>query len=235
MAGKTARRCPGCGLVINFYRALLVASRAACFYLAKLFWPVRLAFIYPRWEINPGVWWQWLFPTAVVGGLAGLWLARGQIGKGPLVAALFFVSTLSPALGFVNVYPMRFTFVADHYQYLACIGPMVLFAGVVARFSQKWRMNPAAQYAPALLLLPILATLTWRQAGIYRNSETVWRDTLAKNPACWLAHTDLGWVLTAQGKLAEAESHYLEAIRLKSDNEDASLRLWQHAGKSGPV
>jgi Flp pilus assembly protein TadD len=211
----------------------LVASRAVCFYLAKLICPVRLIFLYPRWEMNPGLWWQWLFPTAVVGGLAGLWLARIRIGRGPLVAALFFVSTLAPALGFVNVYPMRFTFVADHYQYLACIGPIALFAGVAAHFSQKWRMNPASQYAPALLLLLVLATLTYRQARNYQNLETLWRDTLAKNPAAWMAHTNLGWLLTAQGNLAEAESHYREALRLKSDNEDAHYDYGNMLVKAG--
>ena len=74
------------------------------------------------------MWWQWLFPVAAVGVVAGLWLARHRIGRGPLVAVLFFAGTLGPALGFVNVFPMRYSFVADHFQYLAGVGLMALAA-----------------------------------------------------------------------------------------------------------
>ena len=136
-----------------------------------------LTFIYPRWKIEPAVWWQWLFPVAAVGVVAGLWLARRRMGKGPLVAVLFFAGTLGPALGFVNVYPMRYSFVADHFQYLASIGLIALCAAGLDRMP---RIIPAT-------LVVLLGVLTWRQAGIYRNLETLWRTTLVKNPDCWMA------------------------------------------------
>jgi protein O-mannosyl-transferase len=211
----------------------LVAGRALCFYTAKLLCPARLTFIYPRWEIDPAPGWGWLYPIAAIGGVAELWLVRRWIGKGPLVAALFFAGTLAPALGFVNIYPMRFTFVADHYQYLACLGPIALFAGAAAYFSEKWRINPSTKYALIFLLLSVLGTLTWRQAGVYQNLETLWRDTLAKNPACWMAHTNLGRLLTAQGILADAELHYRTAIRLKPDDEDVYYNYGNMLVKAG--
>ncbi|HOW19171.1 MAG TPA: O-GlcNAc transferase, partial [Phycisphaerae bacterium] len=97
----------------------LIAGRALWFYAAKLIWPVRLTFIYPRWPIDSGVWWQYLYPIAAVAAIGLLWGLRRRIGRGPLVAVLFFAITLAPALGFFDVYPMRYSFVADHFQYHA--------------------------------------------------------------------------------------------------------------------
>jgi Tfp pilus assembly protein PilF len=105
---------------------ILIAGRAVWFYAGKLIWPHPLIFMYPRWTIDPHAIWQWSFPTAAVIVIAALWLLRNRIGRGPLVAVLFFIGTLFPALGFVNVYPMRFSFVADHFQYLASLGILVL-------------------------------------------------------------------------------------------------------------
>jgi len=106
----------------------LIAGRAVWFYAAKLLWPAKLTFFYPRWHIDAGLWWQYLFPLAAVAVIAALWWLRSRLGKGPLVAVLLFVGTLTPALGFVDVYPMRFSFVADHFQYLASAGLIALGA-----------------------------------------------------------------------------------------------------------
>src|SRR5208282_4341571 len=163
---------------LSFVGRCLIAGRALWFYAAKLAWPAQLTFIYPRWEIDPAIWWQWLFPVAAIGVVAGLWLARGRIGRGPLAAVLFFGGTLGPALGFINTYPMRYSFVADHFQYLAGIGLITLCAAGLERIP---RVFPAA-------LVVLLGALTWHQTQIYRNPEILWRDTLAKNPDCWLAN-----------------------------------------------
>src|SRR5207247_887010 len=85
---------------------LLIATRALWFYAAKLLLPVNLTFIYPKWNIDPHQPWQWFFPLATVATF-GILLALRR--RGPLVAALFFAGTLLPALGFFNVYPMRYT------------------------------------------------------------------------------------------------------------------------------
>ena len=200
---------------LTFTDRCLIAGRALWFYAGKLAWPAQLTFIYPRWDIDPAVWWQWLFPLAAIGVVAGLWLARRRIGRGPLVAMLFFAGTLGPALGFVNVYPMRYSFVADHFQYLAGIGLITLFAAGLNRIP---RVFPAA-------LVVLLGALTWQQTGIYRNLEILWRDTLAKNPDCWLANNNLGIYLYHEGHLAEAMAHYHKAIQTNPDRGDAYYEL----------
>jgi tetratricopeptide (TPR) repeat protein len=193
----------------------LIAGRALWFYAGKLAWPVQLTFIYPRWTLETEAGWQWLFPIAAVGIMGGLWLARHRIGKGPLVAVLFFAGTLGPALGFVNVYPMRYSFVADHFQYLAGVGLIVLAAA---------GLNRAPRVIPATLVV-LLGALTWQQAGIYRDLETLWRDTLAKNPDCWLAHNNLGLLLRNQGCIEEAMEHYHQAIQINPNYAESLNNL----------
>src|SRR5688500_4432073 len=111
---------------------LLVAARAFWFYLGKPFCPVNLSFSYPRWSISPGnpLDYWWLVATA---GLAvAVYFARRRLGRGPEVALVFFAATLSPMLGFIMLYTFRYSFVADHYQYLASIGPLALAAAGLA-------------------------------------------------------------------------------------------------------
>ena len=84
----------GAAWSLTFADRCLIAGRALWFYAGKLVWPAHLTFIYPRWKIEPEMWWQWLFPVAAVVVVAGLWLARRRIGKGPLVAVLFFAARL---------------------------------------------------------------------------------------------------------------------------------------------
>jgi Flp pilus assembly protein TadD len=182
----------------------LIAGRALWFYAAKLAWPAGLTFVYPRWEIDAASVAQWAFPAAAVLVVVALWLARHRLGRAPVAAALLFTGTLAPALGFVDVYPMRYTFAADHYQYLAGIALLVPAAVALAR----------APRPVAAGLLALLAALTFARASAFRDAETLWRDTLAKNPGCWMAHNNLGALLAARGETQAAIVHYRESYLL---------------------
>ncbi len=190
----------------------LVAGRALWFYAGKLVWPHPLVFLYPRWQIDTAVWWQHLFPVAALAVLAGLWLLRRRLGRGPAAAVMLFAGTLFPALGFIAVYPMRFSFVADHFQYLASIGLIVLGVSLAVRFLR----GPAVMVGGALVLLT-LGGLTWSQARTYHDLETLWRHTLSKNPQAWLAHNNLGTVLVGRGEPEKAIGHFSRAVEVKPD------------------
>lgn len=203
----------------SFVERCLIAGRAIWFYVAKLFWPVELTFIYPRWVMDGTAWQPYLYPIAAVAVVIALWATRRWIGKGPLTAALYFAGTLFPALGFFNIYPMRYSFVADHFQYLAGVGVVVL--GVAAACWVFGRSGKIGRRLSRILPLPLMAALgllSWRQAGIYADVETLWRDTISKNPGAWMAHCNLGFLLASRGRLDEAVSHYNEALRLKPDD-----------------
>ena len=211
---------------LSLVERFLVAGRALCFYAGKLLWPGKLTFIYPRWHINAAVWWQYLFPLAVAGIIATFWLIRRQIGKGPLVAALFFVATLFPALGFFNVYFMRYSFVQDHFQYLASAGLITLIVAAGCRAAERFgKLGKGIATVLAVLILPTLGILTWRQCHIYKNHETLWRDTLQKNPSAWIAHNNLGNLLLDRGDLDEAIGHYRQVLKLKPDHAKAYTNL----------
>ena len=108
---------------------MLVASRALWFYAGKLAWPTDLAVIYPRWDISLGDPWAWLYLAGATALAATLWFMRHRVGRGPLAGALFFAVTLSPVLGFVNHGYMKYSFVADRFQYLAGIGVIAVLIG----------------------------------------------------------------------------------------------------------
>ena len=193
----------------------LIAGRVTWFYLGKLFWPVNLVFVYPRWHVSPTVWWQYLYPGAALLLLGVLYWQRGR-WRGPLAGLLFFGGTLFPALGFFNVYPFRFSLVADHFQYLAGIGPIVLVAAGVSTLFSSFRERRRF-WEPALCgtLLAVLCVLTWRQSRTYQNDETLWRTTLARNPDSSLAHNNLGNFFLQNGRGDEAVEQFQKALEIE--------------------
>ena len=111
-----------------------------------------------------------------------LWALRRR-WRGPLAGLLFFVGTLFPVLGFFNVYPFMFSFVADHFQYLASLGIIALAAAGTALLLDRWRLwSRPAGYAACLALLAILASLTWQQSRMYADVETLYQTTIAEIP-----------------------------------------------------
>ena len=202
----------------------LIAGRSLWFYVGKLLVPVELAFIYPRWNIDSSVLWSYAYPAAALLALLGLWLLRDRLGRGPFTAAAFFAVTLLPALGFINVYPMRYSFVADHFQYLASLGIIAL---VVSGMDGLLRTAVARRvgFAAAALAIFILASLTLRQGLMYSEVETLWRWTIDVNPRAWIAHNNLGAILVQRGEWAAAEEHFRTAIRLNANHVDALHNL----------
>ncbi|MEK6644251.1 MAG: tetratricopeptide repeat protein [Planctomycetota bacterium] len=197
--------------VFSFAERSLIAGRAVWFYLGKLLWPHPLIFIYPRWTLNTGDVAQIAWPVAAAMLLVTLVSLRKRIGRGPLVAALFFGGTLLPALGFVNVYPMRFSFVADHFQYLASIGPIVLFTTIMARLL-KHSIRLAMPIAGVVVVT--LSALTWNQGRLYANEEHLWRETLKRNPGAWIAMNNIGYAQGTRGELGAAIESLSAAVRL---------------------
>jgi tetratricopeptide (TPR) repeat protein len=195
----------------------LLAGRVVWFYLGKLFWPSPLIFIYPRWDVSRGVWWQYLPPLGAAGLAAMLWLLRGR-WRGPLAAMLFFVGTLFPVLGFFNVYPFLFSYVADHFQYLPGLGAITLAsAGIALGIARLPMPVRPAGWGAAVALVGLLAVLTWRQSAIYSDVETLYRTTVKRNPTCWMAYNNLGNLLTGSGRAQEAVGLLREAVRIKPD------------------
>lgn len=212
----------GAAYDLHFVQRCLLAGRVVWFYLGKLLWPVDLSFVYPRWTISAADASAYVGLVAAFAALAGLWLLRRRT-RAPLAAALFFAGTLFPALGFFNVYPFVYSYVADHFQYLACLGIIVplsawLVSGLASFPVWARRTIPAA-------IVAVLGFLTWHQSHDYRDNITLYRATLARNPAAWMAAYNLGMELAARGETDAALASYRNALQLYPDYAEAHANL----------
>lgn len=223
----------------SFLQRMLIAGRSIWFYAGKIFWPDPLIFVYPRWVIDTHRPLHFLFLAGAIAVPVALWIRRNRQGRGPLAAVLFFGGCLVPALGFANVYPMRFSFVADHFQYLASIG---LIALAVAAGASLLRRIAPGQTTPGLVLasglLVILATMTFLRTAPFRSAKLLWTDTTEKNHGAWMAYNNLANVLMREKDYAGArkaldaalavEPHYTYSrlnrviLELLIDNDPAS-------------
>jgi tetratricopeptide (TPR) repeat protein len=195
----------------------LIAGRALWFYAGKLIFPWPLAFIYSRWHIHIDSPRQYLFPAAALMLVIALYLLRSRTGRGPLAAVIYFAITLVPALGYFNIYPMRFSFVADHFQHLASIGLTTLAAVAIYRFTLN---RPRARVAISAVLLLALTSLTFAQSTHYLDAETLWRDTLTKTPDSWMVYTNLGRVFESEGRPLDAIPLHEKALALEPNIPD---------------
>ena len=213
---------------LTIIERVILAGRVIWFYLGKLLWPARLIFIYPRWTIDATSGWQYLYPAAALAlAMALAAIARpifapasqtASVGRrGPLAGYLFFCGTLVPALGFVNVYPFVFSFVADHFQYLASLGVIVPVASGLVIASERFAKGSVRVHALSAAVVVVLGVLTWHRSAVYANVETLFGDTIARNPAAWMAYQNLGTALAAEDRLPEAIDAYEGALRARPD------------------
>jgi len=193
----------------------LIAGRAFWFQLSNLFWPSNLMFVYPRWEINAAVWWLYLFPIGVLLLLLILWSLR-RWSRAPLAGALVYLLLLLPSLGFLNIYFFIYSFVADHWQYLACLGIITPCAsGIVLLTARLKAWQSLLEPGIMLVLAGVLFVLTWQQSRMYTDIETLYRTTIARNPECWMAQVNLGNILYKANRIREAMDLFKQASRIK--------------------
>ena len=210
----------GSEYALTLSQRLLLAGRVPWFYAWKVLWPSDLMFIYPRWTIDAGDWRQYLFLLGLAAVAAAfVWLARKN--RGPLAGFLIFLGTLFPVLGFFNVYPFRYSWVADHFQYLAALGILVPAASWLTLLAGRISPGKIGLASLPFLLLPILGAASRQQSAMYRDYETLFRETLARNPNSAFLHSNLGVQLMLQpGGAAEAAVEFQAAVRLKPDSAD---------------
>ena len=200
----------------------LIAGRAFWFQLSKLIWPSNLMFVYPRWQINAGVWWQYLFPLAVLLFLGMLWSLR-RWSRAPLAGVLVYLFLLLPSLAFLNIYFFLYSFVADHWQYLASLGIITPCASGIVLLVRRLQWKALLEPAGTLLLGGILFVLTWQQSRMYSDNEALYRTTIGRNPACWMAYCNLCDILYRSNRIPEAMELFGQALRIKPDAARFSL------------
>jgi tetratricopeptide (TPR) repeat protein len=212
-----------------------LAARAACagwaiwFYLYKALLPVNLCFCYPRWTTSASL--QAFVPLLLFLAMLLLFARFRRSWGRPLLFALgYFALALLPVLGFLDIYFMRYSLVADHWQYTALIGVVSLAAGLLAWVMERPGAPRTVAKAAAGALVLACAVLTFWQTFIYHDEETLWRDTLAKNPKSWMAYGNLGGLLVQRARAPGADSAALldkaeqcceEAVALQPQQAEA--------------
>ena len=207
---------------------ILIASHAAWFYAGKLLWPSKLTFSYPLWHIDPSnpLQYAWLIAGAALAG--GIYFARRWAGRSIEVATLFYLATLAPTMGFIMLYTFVYSFVADHYQYVACIGPFALASAAITLglaingygkagfpvFPLFGRRFPWLGWGLCTALVLGLSFLTWRQCRMYEDQETLWHVTCDRNPGSAMAHNNLGFLLLQKGEVDDAIRLFRQALEI---------------------
>ena len=201
-----------------FGHRCLIAGWAIWFYAGKLVYPSPLMFVYPQWQPDIHDLVQLLYPSAVIAVVAILWFGRSRFGRGPLVGALCFCGTLFPALSFFDVYFMRYSFVADHFQYLSSMALIALIVAVGHSACERIRrcsawIGPVA----AAIVVMVLSLMTWHDCHAFRDEHTLWNDTIRKNPDAWLAHHNLGVMAQNRGEWDAAIRHYGDVLAVNQE------------------
>ena len=223
----------------------LIAGRALWFYASKLVLPIDLIFVYPRWRIDSSQALQYVYPVTALALPLVLLLLHKRIGRGPLVAVLIFGGVLFPALGFLNVYPHRYSFVADHFQHHAALSLIVLFGAGLAMIpglrptpagtveGPAGARQPRTALAGWSVILLVLVALTFTRNFVYESKRTLWVDTIARNPNASMAHNNLGIEYHHEGNISAAIRSFREAIRTEPTNARAIGNLANMYVKQG--
>jgi tetratricopeptide (TPR) repeat protein len=208
---------------------LIMAGRAFWFYLGKLLWPAKLSFIYPRWEMSGGSAFEFAVALIPLLCMVALLIFLYPKMRHPWIHASFFAFayftiSLFPILGFFDVAFFRLSRVADHFQYLASMGPLSLAgAGLMVScegvmplgFYRLFRCNAA------ILLSGLLAILSFNKCQEYKSPMTLWRATILNNPRSPIAHNNLGFALWQSGDLTGFISELNTALSIDPNCPDA--------------
>ncbi|MBV8279386.1 MAG: tetratricopeptide repeat protein [Verrucomicrobia bacterium] len=215
---------------------LAAAGDAVWFYLGKLLWPNRLMAIYPRWQIDAAQWVSYLPLLAVIVIFSIFWLKRALWSRAYFFAFAYFIAALLPVLGLIDNYVFHYSFVFDHFQYLASIGPLALAGAGLARFSDSIiATKPWLQLGVCAGLLLLLGIATWQRTWVFNNEEALWTDAVSKNPNCWAGHYNLGFVFLQKGQVDKAVERFQKALEINPDLKEAHNNLGSALLKKGQV
>ena len=190
-----------------------------CRYLAKTIWPTNLSVFYPYTGLKPTL----VAFSAMLLLFSTLMAFRFRKARPYLLTGwLWFCITLLPVSGIVQVGAQS---MADRYTYLPSIGILILAVWSLSDFLARFR-NPLPIPSTLLSLALLLCfVLTWRQLNYWKNSEILFRHSIAATTENWMAHCNLGIALNQQGKTKEAVTEFRESLKFNPDYSIARQNL----------
>ncbi|OQX25210.1 MAG: hypothetical protein BWK80_16775 [Desulfobacteraceae bacterium IS3] len=210
----------------SFFSRIAIAGKAVWFYIYKAVVPHELMFVYPRWETDASALTSYIPGLILIGMLMLFWRYRAAWGRPFLFAFGYFVVTLFPVLGFFNIYFMRYSLVSDHWQYVSVIGVIALFSGIgTYLYQSRSKIDRQMFILVSVMIVTLFSYKTWTQAHIYKDQETLWSDSVAKNPDAVLARIHLGAIRKEQGRPEEAIEQFSQVLKRNPADVEANYNM----------
>jgi tetratricopeptide (TPR) repeat protein len=190
-------------------------------YLRQTFWPTKLAVFYPHSDgaVSP---WEIILAALLLVVITALTIMRRKEFPYLLVGWLWYLIMLLPVIGIVQVGLQGH---ADRYTYLPQIGLYIGLTWFLSDLIASWRYGRATSAIAAIIIIVSLAGFSRVQASYWKDSESLWKQTIANTSENHLAHAHLADLLLRQGRIQEAIVHCQEAIRIRPNETDAQNNL----------
>ncbi len=181
-------------------------------YVGKAFWPAHLS---PLYLFPAGSWETWRVLTSFLFLLAVtvLVIRERQRARYLLVGWLWFLGALVPVIGLVQVGSQA---MADRYAYVSFVGLFVMICWGVSDWADRLHVSTAQLAVPSVVILLILAALTYRQIGYWQDSLTLWAHAAQATRNNWEAEDKWGTALVNSGDEAQSEAHFQTRFRTQS-------------------
>jgi tetratricopeptide (TPR) repeat protein len=200
-------------------------------YLGQMFWPSGLVVLYPLSAGNFGISGVVLSLVLLAGISAGVFILRWQRPYF-LTGWLWYLIMLAPVIGIVQVGAQTR---ADRYTYLPQIGLYLLLTWAAVDLCARWRYRRRVLGAAAGIVITALMGCAWKQTSYWRDSESLWRHTLACTPDNFIGHSSLGNALLIKGSVDEAIAHLQMALQIIPDYAEAHYNLGNALFNKGSV
>ena len=128
-----------------------------------------------------------------------------------LVGWFWYLGTLIPVIGLMQVGEQS---MADRYTYIPLIGIFILIAWGISELFEKFHVKKIIIIMVAGVVLPILISFSYIQAGYWKNSNTLYEHAINATVNNYVVHLHLSTILMDQGDLDGAEKHCVEALRI---------------------
>ena len=190
-------------------------------YIVKIIWPSHLAVYYPH-PMDSLLAWQVVGAVFLLVCISIVFFRESERHPYLIVGCLWFLGTLVPVIGIVQVGGQA---MADRYTYVPLIGLSICIAWGIASMVAKWTNPKTVLSISTVLVLSVLSICTWLQVRHWRNSITLFEHALTVTANNQLAHNQLGFALSKEGRTKEAIEHYLQALRITPQYVNAHINL----------
>jgi protein O-mannosyl-transferase len=189
-------------------------------YIARMFWPTKLAVFYPYSHKLPG--WYALAAGATLAGITAQALRWFRSCPYLAVGWFWYLGTLVPVIGLVQVGGQSS---ADRYTYLPTVGLAIMLSWGTADILKRWPRARTMVAVSALAACSACVVLTWIQLAYWANTESLFRHAVDVTSDNYIAHNNLADYYLSKLRNDEARTHVIEALRIQPNYAEAHVNL----------